>query len=303
MTLEFGLLIPPTPRGSTLEAMLAANDRFLAACSAHDLTAWFVDHFQFAERPYLECMALLAHSAGRFPGVRVGTLVLGVGYRNPALVAKIAASLQLLTGGKFILGIGAGWKEDEYRAYGWPFPSAATRLDELDEAIQIIKALWTDAPVSFTGKHFQIAGAICEPRPNPHPVLMVGGGGEKRTLRLAAQYADWWNVDYQTPEAFARKLGILHQHCEKIGRDPATIVPTAFCLISVSHDESKLVRTPPINFPPTAHILSGSPAEVIDKIGAFAEIGVQHIQLSFLDYPTGNGIDIFLEEVLPAFAT
>ncbi len=301
MALEFGLLIPPTPRGSTLAAMLAANDRFLAACSARGLTAWFVDHFQFAERPYLECLALLAHSAGRCPGVRVGTLVLGVGYRNPALVAKVAATMQLLTGGRFILGIGAGWKEDEYLSYGWPFPPAATRLDELDEAIQIIKALWTDAPVSFAGRHFQIADAICEPRPNPQPVLMVGGGGEKRTLRLAAEYADWWNVDYQTPEAFARKLGILHHHCETIGRDPATIVPTAFCLMSVSHAEAKLVRTPPMNFPPTAHILSGSPAEVIDKIGAFADVGVQHMQLSFLDYPVGDGIDVFLEEVLPAF--
>jgi alkanesulfonate monooxygenase SsuD/methylene tetrahydromethanopterin reductase-like flavin-dependent oxidoreductase (luciferase family) len=303
MALDFGLLIPPTPRGSTLEAMLAANDRFLAACSEHGLTAWFVDHFQFAERPYLECLALLAHSAGRYPDVHVGTLVVGVGYRNPALVAKVAATLQLLTGGKFILGIGAGWKEDEYRAYDWPFPPAATRLDELDEAIRIIKALWTDAPASFSGKHFRIADAICEPRPNPHPVLMVGGGGEKRTLRLAAEHADWWNVDYLTPENYARKLGILHEHCEAIGRDPATIVPTAFCLMSVSHDPSRLVRTPPANFPPTAHILSGSPAEVIDKIGAFAEIGVQHIQVSLLDYPDGDGIDVFLEEVLPAFAT
>ena len=302
MALEFGLLIPPTPRGSTIEAMLAANDRLLAACSAQGLTAWFVDHFQFAERPYLECLALLAHSAGRCPGVRVGTLVLGQGYRKPALVAKAAATLQLLTGGRFILGIGAGWKEDEYRAYGWPFPPAATRLDELDEAIRIIKALWRDAPATFTGRHYQIADAICEPRPDPSPVLMVGGGGEKRTLRLAAEHADWWNVDYLSPEAYARKLRILHDHCEAIGRDPATIVPTAFCLMSISHDESRVVRTPPINYPPTAHILSGGPAEVIDKIGAFTELGVSHIQLMFLDYPRGDGIDIFLEEVLPAFA-
>jgi alkanesulfonate monooxygenase SsuD/methylene tetrahydromethanopterin reductase-like flavin-dependent oxidoreductase (luciferase family) len=303
MALDFGLLIPTTPRGKPVAEMLTANDHLLAACREHELTAWFVDHFQFAERPYLECLALLAHSAGRCPGVRVGTLVLGQGYRNPALVAKVAATLQLLTGGKFILGIGAGWKEDEYRAYGWPYPPTATRLDELDEAIRIIKLLWTDAPATFTGQHYRIAEAICEPRPNPPPVLMVGGGGEKRTLRLAAEHADWWNVDYLPPETYGHKLGVLHRHCEAIGRDPATIVPTAFCLMSVSHDDARIVRTPPINYPPTAHILSGGPAEVIEKVAAFERLGVKHVQLMFLDYPGGDGIDVFLEEVLPVFAS
>jgi alkanesulfonate monooxygenase SsuD/methylene tetrahydromethanopterin reductase-like flavin-dependent oxidoreductase (luciferase family) len=303
MALDFGLLIPPTPRGSTVAAMLAANDHLLAVCRAHDLTAWFVDHFQFAERPYLECLALLAHSAGRCPGVRVGTLVLGQGYRNPALVAKVAATLQVLTGGKFVLGIGAGWKEDEYRAYGWPFPSTATRLDELDEAIRIVKLRWTEAPATFSGRHYRVADAICEPRPSPPPILMVGGGGEKRTLRLAAEHADWWNVDYSTPETYAHKLDVLRGHCEAIGRDPATIVPTAFCLMSVSHDQSRVVRTPPMNYPPTAHILSGGPAEVIEKVGAFARLGVEHMQLMFLDYPGGDGIDVFVEDVMPAFAT
>jgi alkanesulfonate monooxygenase SsuD/methylene tetrahydromethanopterin reductase-like flavin-dependent oxidoreductase (luciferase family) len=302
MALEIGFLIPPTPRGSTLEAMASANDRLLAACRDHDLTAWFVDHFQFAERPYLECFAHLAHSAGRFQGIRVGTLVLGQGYRNPALVAKVAATLQLLTGGKFILGIGAGWKEDEYHAYGWPFPSTGQRLDELDEAIRIIKLLWTDAPVSFKGKHYQIADAICEPRPDPHPILMVGGGGEKRTLRIAAEHADWWNVDYVSPETYAHKLNVLHGHCESLGRDPKSIVPTAFCLVSVSHDESKFVRIPPSNYPPTSYIINGSPGEVIEKIQAFEAIGVQHMQVTFLDYPKLDGIELFLKEVLPTFA-
>lgn len=118
--LDFGLVLRVTARGGTLMEMAAMNDRILAACAAHDLSAWVVDHLQFDDIPLMECLALLAHSAGRAPGVRFGTLVLGQGYRNPALTAKIAATLQFLTGGRFVLGIGAGWKEDKYRAYGYP---------------------------------------------------------------------------------------------------------------------------------------------------------------------------------------
>src|SRR3954451_12884195 len=143
--------------------MMAANDLLLRSAADRDLTAWFVDHFQFADRPYLECFAQLAHSAGRFPRLQVGTLVLGQSYRNPALVAKTAATLQLLTHGKLILGIGAGWKEDEYRAYGYPFPPAGQRLDELDEAVQIITALWREPQVTFEGRYHSVVGAICEP--------------------------------------------------------------------------------------------------------------------------------------------
>ncbi|MCC6790552.1 MAG: LLM class flavin-dependent oxidoreductase, partial [Thermomicrobiales bacterium] len=221
MGLEFGFLIMPTPRpGNTIDRMMAANDLLLASASERGLTAWFVDHFQFGDRPYLECFSQLAHSAGRFPGLRVGTLVLGQGYRNPALVAKMAATLQLLTGGKLILGIGAGWKEDEYLAYGYPFPATAQRLDELEEAVEIITRLWTEPEVTFTGAHHRVAGAICAPRPEPKPVLMIGGGGEKRTLRIAAEHADWWNVDYIQPDLYAHKLSVLKEHCRAAGRDP-----------------------------------------------------------------------------------
>jgi alkanesulfonate monooxygenase SsuD/methylene tetrahydromethanopterin reductase-like flavin-dependent oxidoreductase (luciferase family) len=302
VTVDFGLLIMPTPRpGNVVPQMMATNELLLTSAATHGLSAWFVDHFQFGDRPYLECFAQLAHSAGRFPGLRVGTLVLGQGYRNPALVAKIAASLQLLTGGKLTLGIGAGWKQDEYLAYGYPFPPAKQRLDELDEAIRIIKALWTEPVVTFTGRYHSVSGAICEPRPDPKPVLMVGGGGERRTLAIAAEHADWWNVDYVGPDDFARKLGILRQHCRRLGRDPDAIVPTYYGMVSLSHDPAKVITVPPPNYPPTAYILSGSPAEVTAKLRRFAEIGARHIQLTFLDYPGTEGIELFLSDVLPNF--
>jgi alkanesulfonate monooxygenase SsuD/methylene tetrahydromethanopterin reductase-like flavin-dependent oxidoreductase (luciferase family) len=302
VALEFGFLILPTPRpGNTIDRMMAANDLLLASASERNLTAWFVDHFQFGDRPYLECFAQLAHSAGRFPGLRVGTLVLGQGYRNPALVAKAAATLQLLTGGKLILGIGAGWKEDEYIAYGYPFPPAGQRLEELDEAVQIIKALWSEPEVTYEGKHHRVCGAICEPRPDPKPVLMIGGGGEKRTLRLAAEHADWWNVDYIGPEDFARKLSILREHCTAIGRGPDSIVPTYFGMVSLSHDSEKVIRTPPPNYPPTSYVISGNPDDVTEKLREFERLGARHIQLVFLDYPNTDGIELFLSEVLPRF--
>src|SRR4029077_9575482 len=128
----------------------------LAAATRHDLSCWVIDHFQFDNQTILECFAFLAWHAGRYPGLRWGNLVLGQGYPTPALTAKIAASLQFLTGGRFILGIGAGWKEDEYHSYGSPFPPARVRIEQLDEAVQIIKAMWQGGPATFTGQHYQI---------------------------------------------------------------------------------------------------------------------------------------------------
>ena len=280
---------------------MSANELLLTAASTHGLTAWFVDHFQFGNRPYLECMAQLAHSAGRFPGMRVGTLVLGQGYRNPALTAKSAATLQLLTGGNFIFGIGAGWKEDEYQAYGYPFPPAKQRLDELDEAVQIITRLWTEPEVTFDGTYHKVSGAICEPRPNPKPILMIGGGGEKRTLQIAAERADWWNIDYAKPELFAHKLGRLKEHCEAIGRDPESIVPSYFGIVSLSNDPTKVSRTPPPIFPPTTNIIAGNPSEVTAQLQELASLGARHLQLQFLDYPETAGLELFLSDVLPRF--
>ncbi len=224
--LDFGFSIPLTTRGGTLAEMLAKGERLLAAADAHGLTAWFVDHLQSGDRPMLECFATLAHITGRYPALRVGTLVVGQGYRNPALTAKIAVTLHTLTNGRFILGLGAGWKEDEYRAYGYPFPPAGERVAQLDEAARIIKVLWREAPASFAGRYYQVAEAHCAPRPEPPPLLMIGGGGERRTLRVVAEHADWWNADYYSPDDYARKLEVLAGYCRAIGRDVAEITPT-----------------------------------------------------------------------------
>ena len=193
------------------------------------------------------------------PGLRWGTLVLGQGYRNPALTAKMAATIQFLTGGRFILGLGAGDAEAEHHAYGYPFPAGRVRVEQLDEAATIIRALWQGGPATFTGAHYQIADAYCMPKPAPPPVLMIGGGGERRTLRVVATHADWWNADYYTPAEYARKLGVLHDHCHAIGRDPAAIVPTCYMGISLSRDESRLIRRRSMGHRGEVHVVSGDP--------------------------------------------
>lgn len=299
--MDFGVGVHPTPRGGTIPAMMAMNERLLAAAVEHDLSCWVIDHFQFDAQPILECYAFLAYHAGKMPGLRWGNLVLGQGYRNPALTAKIAATLQFLTGGRYILGIGAGWHELEFRAYGYPFPPARERIGQLEDAVQICKLLWTGGPVSYEGQYYQIKDAYCIPAADPPPPIMIGGGGEQRTLRVVAKHADWWNCDYYTPAEYARKLGVLHDHCHAIGRDPAEIVPTCYMGISVSRDPAKLIHHPPVQSRPDMYVISGNPDEAAAQIEEFAAIGVRHMQLNFLDYPRTDGLELFLSDVLPRF--
>lgn len=301
-SLDFGIVMRVSSRGATVEDMVGMNDKILAACVEHDLTAWVVDHFQFDDIPLLECMSLLAHSAGRTPGVRFGTLVMGQSFRNPALVAKMAATLQFLTGGRFILGIGAGWKEDEYHAYGYPYPPVSVRIAQLDEAAVIIRAMWTESPATVTGTHYAVAAAYCEPRPDPAPILMIGGAGEKRTLRVVARHADWWNADYYSPAEYGRKLAVLHEHCRVIGRDPATIVPTYFATVSLSRDPNVGEGNRPFSHRGELYIVQGDPDTVTRQLEEFAALGVKHVQLSFTDFPSDEGLNIFLSEVLPRFS-
>jgi alkanesulfonate monooxygenase SsuD/methylene tetrahydromethanopterin reductase-like flavin-dependent oxidoreductase (luciferase family) len=300
-TLDFGLVMRVSARGGSVAEMVAMNDRILTACREHDLTAWVVDHFQFDDIPLMEGLTLLTHSAGRTPGVRFGTLVLGQGFRNPALVAKIAATLQFLTGGRFILGIGAGWKEDEYHAYGYSYPPASVRIAQLNEAVQVIRTMWTHSPATWTGTHYAVNGAYCEPRPDPTPILMIGGAGEQRTLRVVAQHADWWNADYYSPDEYARKLDILHEHCRAIGRDEASIVPTYFATVRLSRHPDPAAATLPLSHRGELYLVQGNPDAVTRQLEAFAALGVRHVQLSFTDFPRTEGIDLFLSEVLPRF--
>src|SRR5258708_1146809 len=182
---------------------------------------------EFGETVKQESMTTLRYFAGEFPRFDVGSRVLCQSYGNSALTAKMAANLQLLSGGRFILGLGAGWKEDEYHAYGYPFPDTKTRLEQLEEAAIIVKAMWSSRPATFVGKHHSIHDAYCEPRPDPPIPLLIGGGGEEKTLAIVARRADWWNFNSCTVEEYAHKVAMLKSHCARLGRDPAEIKLTS----------------------------------------------------------------------------
>lgn len=290
----FGWVITPAARDADgAPALMEDNRRFIERIQGAFDTIWVEDHFQWKERPVVECWTALTYLAAQYPQFRFGSLVMGQSYRNPALTAKMMATLHWLTGGRFIAGIGAGWKDDEYHAYGWPFPDAKTRIAQLEDAVNIIRAMWTQSPANYTGEHYTIQNAYCEPRPTPPPPLLIAGGGEKLTLRVVAKYADWMNVGFCNAETFARKLKALDRHCAEIGRDVAAIKKTCFEFVSVTPDGAKPEPRGDL------HIVYGTPDQVASELQAFARLGVEHFMLRFIDFPNTAGLELFLQEVQP----
>ena len=176
------------------------------------------------EGAMLECLSTLSALAALVPRIRVGTIVLGNTYRHPAVVAKAAAQIDIISGGRLLLGIVSGWQQNEHEAYGIPFYTMRERLERLDEACQVLRSLWTEHRTSFAGKYYQLSDAPLDPKPvqQPHPELMIGGGGERVTLRIVAKHADHWNV-WGGPKVMARKGAILNEHCAAVGRDPKSL--------------------------------------------------------------------------------
>lgn len=299
MAVELGWVLQPTSRTPENSTTIAeTNRRFLAALRPPFTTFWVEDHFQWDALPTLECWTALSYVAAEFPRLKFGTLTLGQSYRNPALTAKMAATLQWLSGGRLILGIGAGWKEDEYRAYGFPFPSAGTRIAELCEAVQIIRAMWSESPASFQGKHFQIEEAYCEPRPEPQPPVLIGGSGPRKTMRVVAELADWWNGTFSDLATYRAKVETLHEHCAAIGRDPSGLMLTYYGHVSVERDPAKVERVDPVR-PRQIYRVAGTPDEVAAELNGFIDFGVRHLMLKFAGYPNLDGLHLFQEEVVP----
>lgn len=292
-TIDFGLMLQPVARNVPTSEIFEYNRSLIERLGPGFTTIWLEDHLQWGEVGALECLTTLSYLAALFPQYRVGTLVLGQSYRNPALLAKMAANLQLLTRGRFILGLGAGWKEDEYRSYGYAFPSVKTRLEELEEASLILKSMWTSRPATFEGKHYQVHEAYCEPLPDPAIPLLIGGGGEKKTLAIVARHADWWNFNSCPVETYTRKVDILKEHCARIGRNPAEIKLTYLSTASVSEKPEEVERSS------EKHFVAGSSAEVIREIEQLQAVGVTHCMFRFLDPAS---LERFVQTVLPHFA-
>ncbi|HSB61448.1 MAG TPA: TIGR03560 family F420-dependent LLM class oxidoreductase, partial [Vicinamibacteria bacterium] len=201
-----------------------------------EATGWDIacvtDHFmpntREREGAMLESWSTLAALAALVPRMRVGTIVLGNTYRHPAVVAKMAAQVDIISGGRLLLGLGAGWQQNEHEAYGIPFHTLRERLERLDEACEVIKLLFTQRRADFKGRYYRLADAPLDPKPvqAPHPELMIGGGGERVTLRIVARHADHWNC-WGGPQVLARKGQILDEHCAAVGRDPQSLMRSA----------------------------------------------------------------------------
>lgn len=187
-----------------------------------------MDQMAPATDPMLEGYTTLGYLAGLTKSVRLGLLVGGVTYRHPGLLAKIVSTLDVLSGGRAEFGIGAAWYEREHRGLGVPYPSTAERFERLEETLQVCLQMWDqDNDGTYEGKHYQLAETLCHPAPISKPPILIGGSGEKKTLRMVAQYADACNLFISTPEEIVRKLDILRRHCDDVGRDYATIEKTA----------------------------------------------------------------------------
>ena len=197
-------------------------------------TAWTFDHFfpimSDPKGSQLEGWITLTALAQKTQHVRVGTLVTGITYRHPAVLAKMGATLDVITGGRLEMGVGAAWFQQEHEALGIPFPPVAERIHRLGETCEILTRMWTEEAATWKGRYYEINEAYCNPKPvqKPRPPILIGGGGEQLTLKMVARYADTWNA-FGTPEIFKHKIEVLERHCEAVGRDPNTIESRSAC--------------------------------------------------------------------------
>ena len=260
-------------------------------------SAWVVDHFHTVPTPTqeitFECMMMLAALARDTKNIRIGQIVLCNGYRNPALLAKMASTLDVLSHGRLNFGIGAGWYEHEYKAYGYPYPDAPERLRMLREALKVIHAMWSQEEAVFEGKYYQVRGAINQPKgvQKPHIPILIGGGGEKVTLKLVALYGDACNVggDLKTLQ---HKLEVLKGHCENVGRNFSDIHVTTGTYCSIADtDEEALALVPEARKNGLADTaLVGSPATIRERIAMLEAHGVHELIIDF-PFPSAKNLE------------
>jgi F420-dependent oxidoreductase-like protein len=286
----------------------------------HDLAAhceqtgwdgvYFADHFMPngpgpdpVDGDVLECWSVIAALAALVPRVRLAPLVSSVTFRHPALLAKIAATVDQISHGRLTLGIGVGWQENEHASYGIALGTVRERMDRFEEAAQILRSLLGEPRTTFEGTYFQLSDAPNQPAPvQARMPLLVGGAGERRMLRIAARYADQWNY-WTTPELLAHKVSVLREHCEQVGRDPGEIHVSTQALLFLSTDEEWLKDKR--QGPPGHPVIVGTPGEVADIVGRYREAGAG--ELIIPDFTLGSltrakdTCDLFIEEIAPAF--
>jgi len=287
-------------------------------------SVWVYDHFHTIPVPTQEATheawTLMAALAAATLRIRLGQMCTCMGYRNPMYLAKVAATVDVVSGGRTEMGIGAGWYEHEWSAYGYGFPTAGDRLTMLAEGVEIMKQAWRGGVATLAGEHYQVDGAICRPQPLQvgGPPLWIAGGGEKKTLRIAAESASYTNFD-GTPEGFAHKSDVLRKHCADIGRDFDEIVRSANYDVVVGRDEAEVAdrraavldRLRPFLDGPTLEgvgaqldrSLSGTPEQIVERLTEMKARGLGYAIFYVPDAAYDrSGIELLAKEVLPALA-
>ena len=312
MTMQFGVSLPQgwtmelANINDPIEAYQAMTDVAQAADEMGFASIWLVDHFHTIPHPSqevtFECWTSTAALARDTKQVRLGQMVTCNGYRNPALLAKMASTVDVLSRGRLNFGIGAGWYEHEYRAYGYAYPDAPDRLRRLREAVQVILAMWTQEEAAFEGDYYQVRGAINWPKgvQQPHIPLLIGGGGERVTLKLVAQYGDACNVTGDL-ETIKHKFAVLKQHCETVGRDYASIRRTITCMCAIAETDAQARAKIPaalLDRPVARGALIGSPDTIRARLEELEAGGVQEVILGFPDVLQLDTLRLFAKEFI-----
>ena len=329
--MRFGAFVP---QGWRLDLVgIDTSDQWpamLAAAAAIERagyeSAWVYDHFHTVPAPTrevtYEAWTLMAALAAATRTVRLGQMCTCNSYRPPSYLAKVAASIDAVSGGRLEMGIGAGWYEHEYRAYGYEFPKPSVRIGQLAEGVEIMRRMWTQDDVDFDGEHYTLRGAICRPRPlqEPHIPLWIAGGGEQLTLRVAAEHADYTNFS-PDPEQFAHKSEVLAGHCREVGRDLDAITRSANFNVVIGATaeevdeqldglrrhyggivEGDLVDRAMRGFLGPSGLV-GTPAEIVPKLERLRDLGLGYAICYFPDAArTSAGLELFAREVMPALA-
>jgi F420-dependent oxidoreductase-like protein len=328
--MRFGIFVPQGWRMDLAgipasEQWAAMRDLAQAADAGPFESIWVYDHFHTvpvpSEEATHEAWSLMAAFAAVTSRVRLGQMCTCMGYRNPAYLAKVAATIDVVSGGRVEMGIGGGWYEHEWRAYGYGFPGAGDRLGMLDEGVQIMRQLWTTGTATLAGKHYQVDGAIGQPLPlqDGGIPLWIAGGGEKKTLRTAAKYAQYTNFD-ATPESFQRKSEILAEHCKEVGTDFGAIVRSANFNVVIGETEKDVadkiswiqahyepLLPPAVLERSMAGVQSGlvgTPDQIVEKLAQIGKLGMGYAIGYFADAAYDRGsIDLFASKVVPELAS
>jgi len=282
-------------------------------------SAWLNDHFfpfPSQEEPWLECWTTLSALAVETKNLRLGTLVSCNSFRYPSVLAKMGATLDVISDGRLELGLGAGWYKAEYVAYGIPFPKSSIRVEQLKEGVQIIKKMWTQERATYYGKYYSIREAVCNPKPiqSPHPPIWIGGRSS-RVLQVAAEFADGCNFYACSPNECGESVKTLNQHCMEIGRDPDEIQKSWLGTVLIGKNKLELankirkfklrhprteVRKTPLKKHKSQHIL-GTPEECVEKIREYSDFGITYFMLIFPDMGDIRVLQLFSDHVIAGF--